>query len=153
MRFSPMRFASVIPTGAPRKFGPFKKSLARSGGTPREFPPPCRLKASSQDCQWQQFASKEERVISSNPTRRREQRPPVSGTMHGENCLLQHDQGRSIGIPPLRAIGLLMGTRSPWRSGRDDSFNIFRKKITDQGRRPWPLDKDFSAGKRMWAPV
>jgi hypothetical protein len=56
--FSPMLFASVIPTGAPREFCPFKKSPARSGGIPTEFPPPCRFRAFFPDCQWQQPIAK-----------------------------------------------------------------------------------------------
>src|SRR5260370_39086057 len=46
-----MPFASVIPTAAPRKFFPFRKSLARSGGIPREYPPQCCFREVFPDCQ------------------------------------------------------------------------------------------------------
>ena|SRR5215475_3870290 len=38
----------------------------------------------------------------------------------GENALKQHGEGRSLGIPPLRATDFLEGTEFSWRSGRDD---------------------------------
>jgi hypothetical protein len=42
---------SVISTGAPRRFCSFKKSLARSGGIPREYPLQCRFREFSPDRQ------------------------------------------------------------------------------------------------------
>jgi hypothetical protein len=52
-------FAFVIPTGAPRECCLFKKSLARSGGIPTEFPPACHFKAFYPDWRWQQPDAKE----------------------------------------------------------------------------------------------
>ncbi len=50
---SPMPFASVISTGAPRRFCLFKKSLARSGEIPRRYPPPWSFREFSPHCQSQ----------------------------------------------------------------------------------------------------
>src|SRR5260370_27418921 len=50
---SPTPFASVISTGAPRRFCLFKKSLARSGEIPRRYPPPCSFREFSPHCQSQ----------------------------------------------------------------------------------------------------
>ncbi len=114
---SPMPFASVIPTGAPRKSCPFRKSLARSGGTPREYLPRCRFREFSQS----------------------NRRDRHSGDLSG-NSLWQHGQPYSLGVPPLRAKDFLceqdyrgapvgMTSFSGFRKGSDANGEAFHPRI------------------------
>ncbi len=96
-------FVSVISTGAPRKFCPIKKSLARSGEIPRKYYVPCRLR---------EFSRK------SSP--QREPRATGAGQCMGRTpCIrIVRDAARDLSTP---RNTFLVRTRSPRRSGRDDS--------------------------------
>src|SRR5215472_10264284 len=106
---SSLPFGPVIPTGAPGECRCFKSSRARSGGIPKVSP----------------FPLPRQGVITRLPvvTRRRVEELLINEGWDSrlviprhvakdtserdrawENSLWQHGQGRSVGIPPLRAI-------------------------------------------------
>src|SRR5258708_5690374 len=101
--------------------------MARSGVIPREYPGQCRFREFSQTAICNSLTPKG--TISSACGRPSvlakldmSGRTSVGEAIHGKNSLWQHVRDGSAGS--FRSAQLIVvGTRSPWRSGRNDRLN------------------------------